>query len=113
MKGIVILTDGSIQPFNGGAQDIHNAVGGWIEGVPTMTNQVSMYCCEEGKLLNYPLNRRATFLWAFLGGSMHVLAGDQLVGNVVVVGGVDAEGEDTDLDPELEARLRWVMEQMA
>lgn len=110
MKGIVILTDGQVQPFNGGAEDVHNAVGGWIEGVPTIVpGQLTMYCCEEGKVHGYPVNTAATRVWFFLGGADSVIAGDWLCGNVVIVGGVDAEGDDTDLDPELEDKLRWIV----
>lgn len=108
-KGIVITTDGEVQPFDGEYAELNEAVGGYIEAVPVITKHVTMYCAEEGKLMGFPPNAHATHVWMFLGGVFNVLTGDHIVGNVVLVGGVDANGDNRDLAPWVADRIRWIM----
>lgn len=69
-------------------------VGGWIELVPN-PHDVTVYCNEEGKILEPPLraNLRATVLFGALLQPWDFLAGD-----VIVVGPPDKDGNDTDLE---------------
>lgn len=61
-------------------------VGGWIEYVPT-EQDVTLYCNEEGKILNLPPNLLATSLFGAL-----LMGGDYLAGDVIVCGPLDDEG---------------------
>lgn len=78
---------------------------GFIEAVfingPENTS-INMYLNEEGKLEDLPFNERATKLATI---EESIGYGDYIVGDVVLVGGVDAEGDDTGLEPE---DLAWI-----
>ncbi|REC98251.1 uncharacterized protein DUF3846 [Microbacterium sp. AG157] len=82
--------------------DNHKAVGGWIEAVDIPDLGVTMYVNEEGLIRDLPYNRRATFLCRF-----HVppARDARLVGDVVVVGLTDDEGESTELPKDLRQGL--------
>jgi hypothetical protein len=99
---------------------IFEAVGGWIEGVPTAEGTVTMYCNEEGKLNGMAPNPAAEDLWAelmptswrvpgvaaYVRRALGVLNdGDTLVGPVAVFGPIDEDGETTDVPDELVARF--------
>lgn len=72
-------------------------VGGYIEAVglrdDVQHRPATMYLNEEGKLDNLPVN--------YLASIMVIAYGlvDTIVGDVVIVGGPDRRGNDTDLDP--------------
>ena len=107
-RGLVILSDGELQPFNGAYQDIHNAVGGYIEAIPIEHPDITVYVCEDGKALRYRRNMLGELVWDHYGAMGCLEDGDWLAGNLVVLGGVDAEGEDTDLKPEHVARIEMI-----
>ena len=65
-------------------------VGGWLEAAPVFDRRLTMYCNEEGKLLDLPVNIVATLL-------LDPRVDDVIAGDVLVVGGPDEEGYDTDL----------------
>jgi hypothetical protein len=69
-------------------------VGGYIELVPN-PHGVTVYCNEEGKIMEppLPLNLRATALFGDW-----LQPWDIIAGNVIVVGPPDREGYDTRLD---------------
>ena len=87
---------------------ISEHVGGWIQVVPC-SSPVSVYCNEEGKIMDPPLppNRLATRSFG-----EWLQPGDIIAGNVVVLGQQDEEGYDTglsDLDVSMvQALLRGV-----
>lgn len=96
-KAVVIQTDGikSVVEFEvGNSYDlISNAVGGWIECVGL--SKADMWCNEEGKLEGLPQNPIATSLFHNEFG-----ARDVIVGNVIITGGVDENGDTLGLTDE-------------
>lgn len=65
---------------------LRELVGGWLEGVYGQTDDgkpVTLYCHEEGRLHNLPVNATASLLWTWLDGAS---AGQDLLGTVVAVG---------------------------
>lgn len=69
-------------------EELQRSVGGPIQEVPYFLNYENggcvAYCHEEGKLLGYPVNIRATSLWRDQGMGF---GGDYLCGDVVVICG--------------------------
>ena len=97
-KGIVVPHDGDapleLREFSEFG-DYQQTVGGWIEAVDIPSLGVAVYVNEEGLLQHLPLNSRVTFLWWF-----HVPEARQramLLGNAVIVGAPDVEGNTTDV----------------
>lgn len=78
--------------------DYQTAVDGWIEAVEIPSLGITIYVNEEGLLRSLPFNPRASFLWWF-----HVPGAHQamLVGNAVIVGALDENGESTDVPQEV------------
>ena len=78
--------------------DYQTAVDGWIEAVEIPSLGITIYVNEEGLLRRLPFNPRASFLWWF-----HVPGAHQamLVGNAVIVGALDENGESTDVPQEV------------
>ena len=70
------------------------AVGGWIEAVDIPALSITLFVNEEGLLRHLPLNSRATFLWWFHVPTVRQSA--MLVGDAVVVGLPNPEGDSTD-----------------
>jgi hypothetical protein len=89
-QALVIKTTGEIEVVSFTTKTeyevIKKAVGGYLEIIrlsPTMT----MWTNEEGKLDGLPVNHRATALWTYYFG-----ATDIIVGNVILTGGTDTDG---------------------
>jgi hypothetical protein len=76
-------------------EDYQRAVGGWIEAVDLPAFGSTLFVNEEGVLRGLPFNRRATFLWWFHVPDARKQA--RLVGDALLVGLPDADGEATDL----------------
>jgi hypothetical protein len=74
-------------------EQLQAAVGGYIQMVPTSIN-LTAFCNEDGKSKGLPYNDLAQ---AVFGGLLTPY--DHLVGNVVVMGPVDEEGETLGLTP--------------
>jgi hypothetical protein len=91
MKAVRITVEGSVSEIDGEYESIKAAIDGWLEIAPTPGSPFVMLCDEEGKLKGKPFNERANTLadrfrdWE-----------DPLVGDVVLVGLPDREGENTD-----------------
>ncbi len=107
-KGIVVPHDAEaaleVREFSDFG-DYQKAVDGWIEAVDIPSLGVMVFVNEEGLLKHLPLNSRMTFLWWF-----HVPEARQramLVGNAVIVGAPDEEGNTTDVP---EAVISLLME---
>jgi hypothetical protein len=77
-------------------------IGGVIESVALFGLGANIYLHEEGKLEGLDVNIRATRMaW-----HEHAISrSDFIVGDVVLTGGVDDEGEDVGLDPE---QVEWL-----
>lgn len=71
-------------------------IGGWLEQVPSGPN-ITIFCDEEGKLKQSPPNNLATVFWRNTSRSA-VPFPDILVGNVLVFGPVDDEGNLTSIE---------------
>lgn len=81
---------------------ISAAVGGWLEPAP-VDGDITIYVHEEGKTLGLPFNKAADDLWAEVFPVEDRHDGDFLVGSAAVLGGVDDDGNDTDVPG-------WVLE---
>ncbi|WP_427008262.1 DUF3846 domain-containing protein [Pseudarthrobacter sp. H2] len=75
------------------------AVGGYIEFVDLDTFNASMVVNEEGKLEKRPINRRATLMFWLLYPKMSNR--DAIVGDVLIVGHPDKNGNTTDAPGEV------------
>jgi hypothetical protein len=98
-KGVVIYTDGTYECKDFPSYtDLAGAVEGYIEALPLHSLKGGMngtiYINEEGKLKSLHSNRVATLI-AWLGNGLHPL--DTILGNMVIVGAPNSEGEDTDI----------------
>jgi hypothetical protein len=76
-------------------QTLQTAVGGWVQAID-LASDLSMWCNEEGKLTGLPHNPYAQFMWDKVFGA-HT---DYLVGDIVLTGGTDSEGETIGLTQE-------------
>lgn len=70
---------------------LRDAVGGLIQPVD-LKPDLTLWCNEEGKLVNLPLNIIGTHLWERSFGQTDVIMGD-----CVFTGGTDEEGETLEL----------------
>lgn len=83
---------------------LFQAVGGYIELVPEFDTYLHqrciVWCNEEGKLKEMPVNHRATLAWNDAVGGRLLPAGqpplDVLVGDILVITGDDEILNDTD-----------------
>jgi hypothetical protein len=86
VTGLVVRWSGEVEhKVFRGLEDLQAGVGGYIESVRNNLG-VTVYANEEGLLMGLPLNPTAT-----------VLCNTPIVGDVVLVGPVDAYGRDTNL----------------
>lgn len=98
VQGIVIPADAESPLWRrdfARLEDYQAAVGGWIEAVDLLDFGVTIYVNEEGRLRHLPFNSRASFLWWY-----HVPETRQkamLVGDAVLIGLPDRNGNSTDL----------------
>jgi hypothetical protein len=76
------------------------AVGGLIEA-KTLEGDYTLFMNEEGKLMQLPINERATEIWLANFPNFP----DVIVGDVVIAGGTDEEGEQLGLDPDYAKKL--------
>lgn len=76
-------------------EDYQTEVGGWIEHVDLPDIGVTLVVNENGIAERLPFNRRATFFWWFHQG--YGRGRVRLVGNVVLVGLEDTDGDPTDI----------------
>lgn len=74
-----------------GLKSLQDAVGGYIEHITwnTPDGSLSLYCNEEGKITQLPINHFITMWVAPRSQTIH--------GDVIIFGESDGEGEDTDV----------------
>ena len=98
-KAVVITTDGSKEVVEfevGGSYDLlQQKVGGWFQVVALEQREADLWLNEEGKLNNLPRNPIATSLFRSEYGDY-----DFIVGDVVITGGVDDNGDTLGLTDE-------------
>jgi len=82
------------------------AVGGYIEA-KTLESGYTLIMNEEGKLNGLPINERATEIWLANFPNFP----DVILGDVVIAGGYDDEGEQLGLDSDYANRLLEVFAQ--
>jgi hypothetical protein len=91
MKAVVIPIDGSFEEIESTYENIREAIGGYLEIAPTPGSPFVMLCNEHGKLDGLPFNFIANQL-----ANRYRDWEDPLMGNVVLVGLPDREGENTE-----------------
>lgn len=107
VKGLIIPAEASARIEERGFERLEEyqaVVGGWIEPVDIPDLRSTIYVNEGGLIRQLPLNSRVTFLWWY-----HVPEARQramLVGEAVVVGWPDQNGDNTDVPEELVQLLR-------
>lgn len=82
---------------------LQEAVGGLIEAVD-LSDSLTMWVNEEGKLHGLPINALATILW-----EKHFGFTDIIVGDVIFTGGTGSEGETLGLNEETANSLRTLL----
>lgn len=103
MRAVVVRASGEIEevdtpePGPGRLEAIKAVVGGWIEAVAAPGGHV-MYLNEEGKLLGLSPNYAASALASAAMPGFN----DIIVGDVLLVGPIDENGDDTAATIELE-----------
>jgi len=107
IKGLVINPSGKhLEKLFKQLTDYQDAIGGYIEAVRLYDyNGVEVACAyvdEEGLIKQLPLNP--------MGGAISFLFGNTpyLTGNMIVVGGVDSEGYDTDIPEYLSTLIKSI-----
>jgi hypothetical protein len=105
MKGLVITAEGELKELDRiSLEALQSAVGGWVQAIDLEEN-LTMWLNEEGKLIGLPHNTTAQKLWdkAFWVGS------DFVVGDVVLTGGTDEEGQTLALPLDTAQRIRELL----
>lgn len=106
-KGVVLYTNGTYEEkdFNG-LKDMQDAVNGLIEIVHMYDyygeEVLSGYVNEEGIMLELPLNTVASALSFMFGNN------PMMLGNMIVLGKDDGEGNDTDIPQDILAFIKKV-----
>jgi hypothetical protein len=100
MKALVLTTDNTIEVEQDTDEfvsyaTLSRAVGGMIEAV-TLPSGLTLWVNEEGKMNGLPVNEYATRLFDSAFGS----GIDIIVGNAIITGGADDEGETLGLTDE-------------
>lgn len=91
VKAITITTDNIVTCFDMSTNSLEllqKAVGGYVQAID-LDDTLTLWCNEEGKMMNLPHNEKAQILWDNVFGS----GTDYIVGDVVLTGGADDEGE--------------------
>jgi len=93
VRGVVVPVEGPVREVNvDGLDGMKEAIGGgWIEGVTL--RQARMYVDEEGLLRGLPVNPRASALYLFT----HGIISTPIVGDVLILGPIVDDGEDSDI----------------
>lgn len=109
-KALKLDTQGNITELDldapeGSLRVLQGAVAGYVQAID-LTPQVTMWINEEGKLEGLPLNFHGTMFWSASFG----FGTDQIVGDIVLTGGTDEEGDTLGLSPEAEEVVRTAVE---
>ena len=84
-------------------EKLQSAVGGWVQAID-LSDTMSMWCNEEGKMLKQPHNPYAQYFWDKVYGA-HT---DYIVGDIVLTGGTDSNGETQGLTESQVETLEWL-----
>ncbi len=97
-NAMVITTLGSVSLVNLETQaleTLQDAVGGYVQAIDLDNNQMTMWCNEEGKMIGLPHNPFGQMFWEKMYDRT-----DYIVGDIVLTGGADDEGETIGLTDE-------------
>jgi len=106
MLAIEITTEGQLKEVElnnngeGQLEILQTAVGGLVQAVD-LSEGLTLWCNEEGKMLNFDVNRIATKMWEEVFGQT-----DVIMGNVIFTGGTGEEGETLGLDEATANKIR-------
>jgi hypothetical protein len=104
MKAIAIEANGDVKRVDLPDYDaLNKAVGGYIEAINFGDTGHNCYVNENGIALGLPYNPLATALC--FKHNVGLMPGDYIKGTMVVVGPVDDDGNDTDVQDELAEQL--------
>lgn len=99
MKALVIRTTGEVETVefteSTALATLQEGVGGWVQAID-LSDTLTLWVNEEGKLANLPHNLFGQVLWNDRFGYYT----DYIVGDIVLTGGTDAEGSTLGLDDE-------------
>jgi len=103
ISGILIEPSGAVSEIlcDNSLQSLWNNVGGYVERV-ALKDGADAFVNEDGRRLNLPPNPKAQLLVESHGE--HPVNGT-IVGTALILGGVDARGDSSDVPP-------WVMEHL-
>jgi len=110
-KALRVTTTGEEEEIDiaeDGLRKLQTAVGGWVQAID-LTPTLTLWCNEEGKLVDLPHNPYGQFLWNSTFGA-HT---DYIVGDIVVTGGTDDMGDTMGLGESDEAALRKALAKLA
>lgn len=97
-----ILNELALNENGEGQLDVLQAgVGGWVQAVD-LSESLTLWVNEEGKLDGLPINPIATRIWEAVFGA----GTDIIVGNAIFTGGTGDEGETLGLSDEEAKKLR-------
>ncbi len=108
--GAVIKTDGTLERLDLSVSDqelgnLQSAVGGYVQAID-LSDTMTMWMNEEGKLVGLPYNGIATALWEARFG----VGTDVIMGNAVFTGTPDEDGETTTISESDLQRLAELVE---
>lgn len=83
----------------GQISEYQEAVGGYFQCVDIDAPAATFFVNEDGKVISLPLNRRATLAWWMLYSPARDV--DAFMGNVIILGQPDDEGDTQDVPAEL------------
>lgn len=92
-KALVVKTDGTVETVDTTLDALQGAVGGWVQAVD-LSGSLTLWVNEEGKMIGLPHNPYAQRLWDDAYGK----GTDYIVGNAVLTGGADEDGNTLGLD---------------
>jgi hypothetical protein len=105
-KAIRISTTGEVTELDlttNSLTQLQEAVGGLVQALD-LTEVVTMWCNEEGKMLKQPHNPYAQYFWDKVYGA-HT---DYIVGDIVLTGGTDSNGETEGLTDSQVETFEWL-----
>jgi hypothetical protein len=91
IKAITITTDNVVTCFDidkNSLELLQKAVGGYVQAID-LYDTITLWCNEDCKMMYFPHNEIALTLWDNVFGPDT----DYIVGDIVLTGGTDAEGE--------------------
>jgi len=106
---ITTLGEATIIDLNEGSlEKLQKAVGGYVQAID-LCEGLTMWCNEEGKMMSLPHNPFGQAFWETAFPVSEFGRTDYIVGDIVLTGGADNEGDTLGLtNDEIEALLETV-----